>query len=461
MRLVTSANASGDPHPDPPDIERASAGDRAFLAMDTGPVPEQFGVVLVLEDAAGLDLARVRELLSERVVAVPRLRQKLVSTPLGCGGPIWVDDADFDIRHHVRPVEGVPPRDEEALLKTALSVVMTPLPRDRPLWSAAFVAGLHDGLSGMVLVLHHTLADGIGGLAVLAALVDPGPTDAGRPFPASQPHRGSLARDALLAKVRGLTGLARSWRLLRSSMGAGGGLHPPRAADCSLLQRTGPHRQLAVVRADHDQLRAAAHAQGATTNDAVLVAVAGALRRVLLARGEDVESLMVTVPVAGRTEAEGQALGNMVSPLLVAVPATGEVADRLVEVAARVRALKASARVPPPIALLGWLFRPLARLGGYRWYMNRQHRFHTLVSHLRGPTEPLRFGGALISSGIPVGVAEGGNATVYFEVLSYAGTTTIAPMVDPDHFPDVDTLVEGLRAELDLIVDARTRAAAT
>jgi hypothetical protein len=40
---------------------------------------------------------------------------------------------------------------------------------------------------------------------------------------------------------------------------------------------------------------------------------------------------------------------------------------------------------------------------------------------------------------------------VYFEVLSYAGVVTIAVIVDPDHFPDLDVLVEGLRAEADLI----------
>ncbi|HEX6486953.1 MAG TPA: WS/DGAT domain-containing protein, partial [Nocardioidaceae bacterium] len=108
----------------------------------------------------------------------------------------------------------------------------------------------------------------------------------------------------------------------------------------------------------------------------------------------------------------------------------------------------------PPIAVLGWLFRRLAALGGYRWYMNHQRRFHTLVSHLRGPDEPLAFGGSTIRSAVPVGVAEGGNATVYFEVLSYAGAVTIAAIVDPDHFPDLDVLVEGLRAETDLIVRA-------
>lgn len=458
MRSSAGARASGDSSLV---IERASASDRAFLAMDAGPLPEQFGVVLLLDDAAGLDLARVRALFAARVGGVPRLRQRLVRTPVGCGGPIWVDDPDFDLDHHVRPVECLGPGDEQALLQTALSVVATPLPRDAPLWSTAFVTGLRDGGSALVLVLHHALADGVGGLAMLAALVDPGPAGTSRPFPRPWPSRRRLARDAFATRLAAVRGVARSWRLLRSSMGAGGGLHPPRAAACSLQQRTGSRRRLAVVRADHDRLRAAAHVHGATTNDAVLVAVAGALRRVLLSRGEDVERLMVTVPVSGRDTAEGQDLGNMVSPLLVTVPATGEIAERLAGVALQVRALKDAARVPPPIALLGWLFRPLAALGGYRWYLSRQRRFHTLVSHLRGPAEPLRFGGALIRAGVPVGVGEGGNETVCFEVLSYAGTITVAAIVDPDHFPDLDTLVEGLRAELDLIVAAGTPAGAT
>ena len=192
----------------------------------------------------------------------------------------------------------------------------------------------------------------------------------------------------------------------------------PRAAPCSLNQRTGSRRRLAVVRADIATLRAAAHQHGATTNDAILVAVAGALHQVLMGRGEHVGTLVVTVPVSGRRPGSGPALGNMVSPMLVAVPATGDAGRRLEQVAAQVRAHKAAVTGPPPIAVLGWLFRPLAALGGYHWYMNHQHRFHTLVSHVRGPAEQVTFGGSPITSAIPVGLAEGGNITVYFELLS-------------------------------------------
>src|SRR3546814_4378350 len=64
---------------------------------------------------------------------------------------------------------------------------------------------------------------------------------------------------------------------------------------CSLIQQTGTRRRLAVTRADAARLRAAARQYGATTNDAVLVAVAGALRRVLLARGDLVDTFAIAV----------------------------------------------------------------------------------------------------------------------------------------------------------------------
>lgn len=135
------------------------------------------------------------------------------------------------------------------------------------------------------------------------------------------------------------------------------------------------------------------------------------------------------------------------------MPAAGDVGRRLRQVAAQVHAHRDSATGPPPIAVLGGLFRLLAALGGYQWYMNHQHRVHTLVSHVRGPTQPVSLAGHPVTSVIPAAVGQGGNnITVAFEVLSYAGTLTVSGVVDPDHFPDLDTLTDGLRAELDQII---------
>jgi diacylglycerol O-acyltransferase / wax synthase len=432
-------------------IERASPADRAFLAMDGRSVPGQLGIILLLDRANGLGVAHVRRLISERIPAVPRLRQKLIRAPFGCGGPIWIDDPRFDIRNHVRGVAFQDPLDEPALLDTALSVIAAPLPRTAPLWAAVLVTGLADNQAALVFVAHHVLADGVGGLAVLANLVDSRSGIRSACFRRPAPTAAALAQDAFFSRLRALRHVARSWQLLRTSMSAGGGLRPPRAPACSLNQRTGPRRSIAVVRTEVAPLRAAAHRHGATLNDAVLVAIAGALRQVLMDRSEYLDGFVMAVPVSGHRPGSEPSLSNMVSPMLVPVPATGNIGKRLEQVAARVRAHKADATGPPPIALLGWLFRPLAAVGGYRWYMNHQHRLHTLVSHVRGPAEQVAFGGFPITSAIPLVVAEGGNVTVYFEVLSYAGTLTISVITDPEHFPDLDTLTKALRAELGLI----------
>jgi hypothetical protein len=84
--------------------------------------------------------------------------------------------------------------------------------------------------------------------------------------------------------------------------------------------------------------------------------------------------------------------------------------------------------------------------------MNHQHRFHTLVTHVRGPIEPVLLGGHEITSATPVAVSESGNISVYFEVLAYAGVLTITAIVDPDYGPDVDDLTRRLLAELDTII---------
>jgi WS/DGAT/MGAT family acyltransferase len=457
-------------------VERASATDRAFLAMDSGTIPEQIGVVLRLGPGA-VDLTRVRELIDARIGTVPRLRQRLVRTPVGCGGPIWVDDADFDVRRHVTELLCRAPGDEPALLDTAVEVVMARLARSAPLWSVTVVTGLDDGGVALVVVLHHVLADGVGGLAVLTALTDGHSSDADRGgsreaastrFPRPAPSAIDLARDAWWARAGAVGRLPGSWRLLRRTMSAGGGLRPVKAAGCSLNQRTGTRRAVVVVAVDRARLRDAVHRAAATTNDAVLVAVTGALGHVLRRRGESVDPLVVTVPVSGRSPVPGEArdagagsadgqLGNLVSPLLVDVPTAGPVGERLAWVGATVRASKSAAIGPPPIAVLGWLFRPLARVGGFRFYMNHQHRFHTLVSHVRGPEHPVTFGGHAVRSAIPLAVGESGNQTVYFEVLSYADTLTVTAIADPDHFGELDQLADQLRSHLEQIISAAPR----
>ena len=431
-------------------VDRASPADLMQLATDVGPT--HVGAVLILGSRPGFSVQEAGRLLGERIHAVPRLRQRLRRAPPGCGRPFWADDPAFDLRHHVRQLPCPPPGDERALLEVAGTVTRAPLPRSRPLWSATFVTGLAGGGTGLVIVMNHVLADGIGGLAVLARLVDevpglpPGsPQAAGFPVPA--PGARTLAADAWAGRARGLTRPARSVRTIRQGLAELGGARPPRRLPATSLNRpTGPQRRLDVVAADLAAVRDLGHAHGGTVNDVILAAIAGALRALLESRDEELDLVTASVPVSARQVATGGKLGNQVGVMPVALPAGGDLATRVTRVAAITRARKTAAR-GTSAAVLGLPFRLLAPTGLLRWYINRQRLIHTFATNLRGPAEPLTFAGAPVRAVIPIPNTTG-NLTVTFGALSYAGTLQITVLSDPSRMPDVAVLITALRQEL-------------
>jgi hypothetical protein len=207
-----------------------------------------------------------------------------------------------------------------------------------------------------------------------------------------------------------------------------------------------------VVRAGLEPLRQAAHRADGTVNDALLVAVAGALGALLESRGETVDPLAVTVVVSGRRSAAVTDLGNATTPLVVAVPVLGDPTERLRRFAGTVRAARERATAPPLIALFGPVFRLLAAVGGYAWYLAHQRRFHTLVSNVAGPHRPLTLAGRTVEAIVPVAAGEAGNVTVSFDALSYAGTLAVTVMADADRVPDLPVLGAALRSQLDALV---------
>jgi diacylglycerol O-acyltransferase / wax synthase len=441
-------------------VERAEPADLAMLAMERrGGMPEHVAAVLVLDRGpAPLDATALRRVLAARARGVPRLHQRLVRAGLGQGRWGWVDEPSFDPLQHVRVRRCPPPGDEQALLDLAAAVVVEPLPRSRPLWAAVVVPGLHGERIGLVIVLHHAVADGVGGLALLSLLVDDAQgTPASPPSPRSSSplYSGTAAgaRERIRAWCLHLPGRLRAaWRELQGPVTVAGGLRAPAAAPCSLLAPTGPHRRLAVARAELAALRVAAHRHGGTVNDALLAAVSGALQSLLRRRGEMLGEFRVAVMVGGRVTASPGEPGNRAVPVVVSVPAVGEPDERLARLTGTVRVARAAVTGPPLLAVLEPLFRVAASAGLYRRYLRHQRRMHTLVSNVHGPDRSLAFGGAPVAAIVPVAVGETGNLSVTFVALSYAGTLTITVVCDPDAVPDLPVLVEALQRELDALI---------
>ena len=431
-------------------VDRASPGDLLQLALGDGGAAGHVGAVLVLDTGPGFSVPAARQLLGDRVRAIPRLRQRLLAAPPGCGGPFWADDPGFDPRAHIRQVSCPPPGDERALLDVAAAQLERRLPRQRPLWSALFVTGLAGGGTGLIMIMDHVLADGVAGLAALGGLADQfagssaGP---GAEFPRPAPRARALAADAWAGRLRHVTHPAASLRRFRQGLAELGGARPPRALPTSLNKPAGPRRRLDVVSADLPAVRGLGHSCGGTVNDVVLAAVAGALRTLLAARGEDLPQVTVSVPVSARQAATGGQLGNQVGVMLVTVPAGGDPDTRVTRIAAITRDRKSQGR-GASAALMVPVFLLLARIGLLRWFANRQHMVHTFVTDLRGPDQPLTFVGAPARALIVIPVITG-NVTVTFGVVSYAGRLRITVLSDPAGMPDAPVLAAALRDELD------------
>jgi len=372
--------------------DRITDADVANLVFESAAAPVQIALVGVLEAAprtaaGGLDLGRVRSEVAERVAGVPRLRQVLLFPPSGGGQPVWVDGAEFRPDRHVLARALDPPGDEAAFRRACAELVATPLPRDRPLWRLDLLTGAADGTVGLVLRLHHVLADGVTAVRLATALLGPDrPAETGCSAPA--PSAAALVADGI--RVRAATAaravrhpgrLVRVVRTLGRTLREGAVVArssspgPP----ASLNVPVGIGRRVAFLELPLAGLREAAHRSGGTVNDAVLAMVAGGVRALLLHRGEPVDlPVRASVPVSLHTG--GADAANAVTIAVVPLPLGPSCVDRLAAVARRTAELtRAARRTGPP-----GMFRSRLAMRVALPFFRRQRLVQLFVTSVRG-----------------------------------------------------------------------------
>ena len=138
-----------------------------------------------------LTLARLTEVMAERLPLVPVLRRKLLNVPFGLDQPYWIDDADFDIEYHVREIALPRPGSDAQLTEQVSRLHARPLDRSRPLWEIYLITGLAKKRAAVYTKIHHAAIDGASGAELLTVLFDLTPARAraapGRAVPARQP----------------------------------------------------------------------------------------------------------------------------------------------------------------------------------------------------------------------------------------------------------------------------------
>ncbi len=457
-------------------FERLSAMDLSFLGMEDGRAHMHIGSVSIYdagplrrEDGA-LDIERILSFIEAQLHKVPRFRQKLAWVP-GTGQPVWVDDARFNLRFHVRHTALPAPGGERLLKRMAGRVLSQEFDRGKPLWENWFVDGLEGNRFAVITKLHHCMADGIAGVAMGNLLVGadasykppphkewiPRPAPSGaRLFAEEMRHRATaplaLVRDALAAAA-GREGneeeigpASRSgFRALveTASNAVAHGTATP------LNVEIGPHRRFDWTHFPFAELRAIGASADGTLNDAVLAIASGALRAFLRRRGVAVHEIdfHAVVPVSVRRRAERRRAGNRVSGLIARLPLDEpNPRARLRRVVETTKELKASGQSGAgdllsqaidllPARLVGPLFRRAARTSAA----------NMIITNVPGARVPVYLLGARQLETYPV-VPLMANQALGIALLSYDQSLFWGFNSDWDAVPDLHDFVGDVEA---------------
>jgi diacylglycerol O-acyltransferase / wax synthase len=460
-------------------LDRLSGPDLLMLQSEEAGWPMHIGVVAVLDggalvDGGGLvdangrfDVEAARQAVGRRLYRVPRFLQVLHVPPRLLGPPLWVDAPAVDLaRHvHVRPL--MPPAGTAQFVQVVEELWSPRLDLARPPWEMWFLPGLTAGRVGVLLKLHHVVADGVGGMALLGALLDREMTQEPRPSdrpPVLPPSTSALLRDqlrrlrpsgravsAVAHPVALVRGMKRGWAAMRELDAV------RRMPPTSLDRVVGTGRRLRVVSGRLDLVHDVAHAHGATVNDVLLAAVAGGLRALLLSRGEDVHDLRplayepVTLLLRRAAAARPDEGGMIFVPLPLGVDDPVELLRQVAVAAAgcKQHVIPAPAGGPNRSRLVRRLMMRFAA---------RQRWADVYVANVPGPRSPLYLAGAKVQELYPV-VPLAGRVPVGVGALSYAGRLGITVVADRDACPDIEVFTDGLRAALAKLEHAASSAA--
>jgi WS/DGAT/MGAT family acyltransferase len=219
----------------------------------------------------------------------------------------------------------------------------------------------------------------------------------------------------------------------------------------------GPHRRIAIVRADLDELKLVKNAFGTTVNDVVLAVVTGALAYFMQARGRrtDGVELKASVPVSVRGEDQRGALGNQLTQVIAPLPVNLEdPVERLLAIKSALDGLKESRQAvgASTIASLQGFAPPTLLAQASR--LNFAGRFfNLLVTNVPGPQFPLYVLGRRMTEIFPIPFLAGERALA-IAVMSYDGKVGFGLLGDYDALPDLDVVSEGIEASLAQLVAA-------
>jgi diacylglycerol O-acyltransferase len=441
-------------------MERLSTLDAGFLEAEDSDrhISLAVGGLAIIEGPMP-DYDALAAATAERILKVPRFRQRLRTHLLDLGRPEWVEDTNLDLTHHMHRAALPDPGDDKALFRFAADVMERRLDRERPLWECWMVEGLADGRWAILMKIHHCIADGIATMHMVAGLSDGGEGDTfateiraaneptGKPFrlpPVSlNPLDWANGMWRLAAGATNAAALA-----VEGAIEIAGGLLRP-APPSSLAGPVTAMRRYSAAHVSLADVTAISQKFGVTLNDVALAAITDSYRAALVRRGEQPRrnSLRTLVPVSIRSDEAVDVTDNRVSVMLPFLPVEkDDPAEQLQAVHRRLARTKASGQRQAggifvaavnliPFPLTAWAVRALTHLP--------QRGVVTLATNVPGPRQRMRIMGREVLRVLPIPPIALQLRTG-FAIVSYADELVFGITVDFDAAPDVDELAEGI-----------------
>jgi diacylglycerol O-acyltransferase len=444
--------------------DRLSWGDTVFLHLEREGMPLNVACVGVLEgEIAFKDCVRFVE---SKLPLIPRYLKRLVSPPLNIGLPSWQYDPAFDIRNHLHEVTLKHGPDAE--LKTLAGQLLgTVMDRQHPLWDITLVHGLKGNRSGLIIRLHHCLADGVGGVGIMHVLMD-----ASSVVPRLSRRKVKLhippPPDTLTSLTNGfadsfsdffnriLAALADVTRMAGQFAANGVNLAPEEFARL-IPELTAPTERLrfnvlyrgpqafATAQIPLAEIKAIKKTSGASVNDIILTLVTATVRGYVELHGDSVKGRLfrMMVPVNLRCRETPGELGNHISLIPVTIPLDIRNPRKLlVAVHQRTDFLKrvnAAELVSLTGSLLGMIPTSTQALAGQ--ILNRLPitPFNMVCTNVPGPQVPLYFLGHKMLQCFPY-VPVGGEMSLNCAILTYDGTAYFGFTGDVQVVPDLHRL---------------------
>ena len=465
-------------------MNHLSGIDAAFLHLESPEMPLHVGSLHVLELPPGYEgdfYEDVKACLAERLHLADVFTRKLALMPFDLSNPVWVEDEDIDLEHHIRHITLPKPGSNTQLQQYVARLHSTLLDRSRPLWEFFVIDGLRSGEVALYIKVHHARLDGQAGVALGRAILDT--EAAGRKIkpPRAKLRRndyqlgvaellGAAARNTALQVVqlvKALPAVARAAKSVllpeKDEQGRRAWAIPLKLAkNLDFLAPRTPlnvaitnQRRFAARTVPLAEVKEIAKRTGVSLNDVVMGTVSGALREYFRAHRElPAKSLTAAVPVSLRAAGDDSA-NNQVGMMVVKLAT--QVADplqRLKAIAESSQGAKSmmgrvKAAIPTDFPMLAapWLMSGLASLYGRSRLANvLPPPANLVISNVPGVQQQLYFAGAKIISYYPVSIPAHGMA-LNVTVESYNGRLDYGLIGCRRAIPDIMDLADSLLAE--------------